>query len=52
MRVVIRETLLSDVERIRHIVKQLKLSKYTWWAKKTAHCTLVHIFAVHIFAKY
>jgi len=24
----------------------------TGWAKKTAHYTLVHIFAVHIFAKY
>jgi len=25
---------------------------YTGWAKKTAHYTLVHIFAVHSFAKY
>ena len=27
-------------------------ANYTGWAKKTAHYTLVHNFAVHIFAKY
>ena len=26
--------------------------QHTGWPKKTAHYTLVHIFAVHIFAKY